>query len=57
MKQSGSADLALMGASIPSWLFERMTKLSLPIGRKNGKSSFPVRTHVYDETISALKSF
>ena len=31
MKRSGSADLALMGGSIPSWLFERMTKLSLPI--------------------------
>lgn len=25
-------------------------------GSKNGKSSFPVPTHVYDETISALKS-
>jgi uncharacterized protein len=31
MKRSGSADLALMGGSIPSWLFERMTKLSLPV--------------------------
>jgi len=31
MRRSGSADLALMGGSIPSWLFERMTKLSLPI--------------------------
>ncbi|MEO0895580.1 MAG: DUF763 domain-containing protein [Bacteroidota bacterium] len=31
MKQSGSADLALMGGSVPSWLFERMTKLSLAI--------------------------
>ena len=31
MKRTGSADLALMGGSIPSWLFERMTKLSLPI--------------------------
>ena len=31
MKRSGTADLALMGGSIPSWLFERMTKLSLPI--------------------------
>jgi uncharacterized protein len=31
MKRSGSADLALMGGSIPFWLFERMTKLSLPI--------------------------
>ena len=31
MKRSGSADLALMGGSIPSWLFERMTKLSFPI--------------------------
>jgi len=31
MKQSGSADLALMGGYIPKWLFERMTKLSLHI--------------------------
>ena len=31
MKRSGAADLALMGGRIPSWLFERMTKLSLPI--------------------------
>lgn len=31
MKQSGSADLALMGGGIPKWLFERMTKLSLAI--------------------------
>jgi hypothetical protein len=31
MKRSGSADLALMGGSIPAWLFDRMTKLSLPI--------------------------
>ncbi len=31
MKRSGTADLALMGGSIPSWLFERMVKLSLPI--------------------------
>lgn len=31
MKRAGSADLALMGGSIPYWLFERMTKLSLPI--------------------------
>ncbi len=31
MKRSGSADLALMGGSIPSWLFDRMTQLSLPI--------------------------
>ena len=31
MKQSGSADLALMGGFVPSWLFERMTRLSLPI--------------------------
>jgi uncharacterized protein len=31
MKQSGSADLKLMGGSIPYWLFDRMTKLSLPI--------------------------
>jgi uncharacterized protein len=31
MKRSGSADLALMGGSIPPWLFDRMTQLSLPI--------------------------
>jgi uncharacterized protein len=31
MKRSGSADLALMGGSIPTWLFDRMVKLSLPI--------------------------
>lgn len=31
MKRAGTADLALMGGSIPSWLFERMTELSLPI--------------------------
>jgi uncharacterized protein len=31
MKRSGSADLALMGGSIPTWLFERMIKLSFPI--------------------------
>ncbi len=31
MKQSGSADLALMGGHIPPWLFDRMKKLSLAI--------------------------
>lgn len=31
MKRSGSADLVLMGGNIPGWLFDRMTKLSLPI--------------------------
>lgn len=31
MKRSGAADLALMSGSIPAWLFERMTKLSLPM--------------------------
>ncbi|MEM6317627.1 MAG: DUF763 domain-containing protein [Bacteroidota bacterium] len=31
MKRSGSADLALMGGSIPRWLFDRMVRLSLPI--------------------------
>lgn len=31
MKRSGSADLALMGGRIPSWLYDRMVKLSLPI--------------------------
>ena len=31
MNRSGAADLTLMGGSIPSWLFDRMTKLSLPI--------------------------
>lgn len=29
MNHAGSADLALMGGSIPPWLFERMKKLSL----------------------------
>lgn len=29
MKQSGSADLALFGGKIPSWLYQRMKKLSL----------------------------
>lgn len=31
MKRSGTADLALMGGFIPSWLFDRMTLLSYPI--------------------------
>jgi len=31
MKRSASADLTLMGGQIPSWLFERMVKISLPI--------------------------
>jgi len=31
MKRSGSADLALMGGRIPSWLFDRMVKLILPV--------------------------
>lgn len=31
MKRSGSADLALTGGSIPAWLFNRMTALTLPI--------------------------
>ena len=31
MKRSGAADLALMGGSIPTWLFDRMTQLCLPI--------------------------
>ncbi|MEL6591877.1 MAG: DUF763 domain-containing protein [Bacteroidota bacterium] len=31
MKRSGTADMALWGGSIPTWLFERMVKLSLPI--------------------------
>ncbi len=31
MKRGGSADLTLMGGSIPFWLFDRMTQLSLPI--------------------------
>ncbi len=31
MKKAGTADLTLMGGSIPYWLFDRMTKLSLPI--------------------------
>lgn len=31
MKHSGTADLKLMGGSIPPWLFDRMVRLSLPI--------------------------
>ncbi|GMQ29672.1 DUF763 domain-containing protein [Algoriphagus confluentis] len=31
MKRSGTADLKLMGGNIPTWLFDRMTRLSLPI--------------------------
>ena len=31
MKQSGSADLVLMGGGIPPWLYARMKKLSLAI--------------------------
>jgi hypothetical protein len=31
MKHSGTADLKLLGGNIPSWLFERMTNLSLPL--------------------------
>jgi uncharacterized protein len=31
MKRAGAADLALMGGSIPPWLFERMVRLSLPV--------------------------
>lgn len=31
MKRSGTADLKLMGGSIPAWLFDRMIRLSLPI--------------------------
>ena len=31
MKHAGSADLALMGGSIPTWLFDRMVRLSRPI--------------------------
>lgn len=44
MKRAGTADLALMGGSIPHWLFDRMTKLSLPIVEsiimEYGKQSF-----------------
>lgn len=44
MKQSGSADLALMGGYIPNWLFERMTKLSLAVVEailvEQGKKAF-----------------
>ena len=44
MKQSGSADLTLMGGYIPNWLFERMTKLSLHIVEailiEHGKQGF-----------------
>ncbi len=31
MKRSGTADLPLMGGRIPSWLYNRMVKLALPI--------------------------
>ena len=31
MNRSGSADLALLGGSIPAWLFDRMTRLSRPL--------------------------
>lgn len=31
MRHSGEADLKLLGGSIPKWLFDRMTNLSLPI--------------------------
>lgn len=31
MRRSGAADLALMGGSIPPWLFDRMVKLSLAV--------------------------
>ena len=31
MKRSGTADLALWGGGIPSWLFDRMTKLARPV--------------------------
>lgn len=44
MKQSGSADLKLMGGNIPNWLFQRMTKLSLlmveAILQEQGKKAF-----------------
>ncbi|MEM1323213.1 MAG: DUF763 domain-containing protein [Bacteroidota bacterium] len=44
MKQSGKADLALMGGYIPNWLFERMTKLSLAVVEailvEQGKQAF-----------------
>lgn len=31
MKHSGTADLKLLGGSIPTWLFDRMTNLCLPV--------------------------
>ncbi len=44
MKKSGRADLALMGGSIPPWLFNRMKQLALPIVEaiiiNNGKEDF-----------------
>lgn len=47
MKQSGSADLVLMGGHIPYWLFDRMKKLSLPmveaILMEHGKKGFLAR--------------
>ena len=36
--------------------FSDPARFAFAHGSKNGKSSFPVPTHVYDETISALKS-
>ncbi|MFN3761211.1 MAG: DUF763 domain-containing protein [Algoriphagus aquaeductus] len=47
MKRSGTADLKLMGGSIPTWLFDRMTRLSLPIVEtilmEYGKKEFLIR--------------
>lgn len=47
MKNSGSADLALMGGRIPSWLFTRMKQLTLPMVEaiviQNGKENFLAR--------------
>ncbi|WP_422106514.1 DUF763 domain-containing protein [Winogradskyella sp.] len=47
MKKSGNADLALMGGTIPSWLFARMKQLALPmveaIVLQNGKEDFLAR--------------
>ncbi len=47
MKRSGSADLPLRSGNIPSWLYERMKKLTLPIVEaiilEQGKENFLAR--------------
>jgi hypothetical protein len=47
MKHSGRADLALMGGSIPPWLFTRMKQLAVPVVEaillQHGKAGFLAR--------------